>query len=83
MRQFRCLNDLFGYCREEPEFGEPIKVMGEDEDGNEYVKFEIPTCSAAPGTCGKHLTVTQLYPLVDKKRAKHTKSHESVESSRV
>ena len=50
---YRCANDLFSYCSEMPEWGEPPKELGlERYPGG-------GTCKLDPKTCGKYQSLRE------------------------
>jgi len=50
---YRCVNDLFNYCSDEPEGGEPPKTLGAG------LYPAGGSCKLDPKTCGKHQTMSQ------------------------
>ena len=49
----RCMNDLFSYCRDKPEWGEPSKLLGPG------LYPAGGSCKLDPKTCRRHQTISQ------------------------
>lgn len=51
---YRCANDLFGYCTEEPKWGKPPFELGEGK------WLGGGSCKLNPKTCGKYKFLSEL-----------------------
>lgn len=60
--KYRCANDLFSYCADEPEWEEkPSKICPRPETNPDDVSIIGGSCRLDPKTCGKYQTMTEHY----------------------
>ncbi len=59
MPQWRCLNDVFGYCTEKPEVSQSPNMI--QPAGSATYYFSGGICKLDSATCGKHQTATEHY----------------------
>jgi hypothetical protein len=61
---YRCINDVFGYCKTEPDWDKPPETIcvKKDDAGDIISSGHVwgGTCKSSPINCPKFMTLTEL-----------------------